>query len=57
MMNSQRSDTEKINLNEKGKKIGIYEVINTMKLLIHAQSNKYKTMSSYYLKCRKMQET
>ena len=27
MMNSQRSDSEKINLNEKGKKIGINEVI------------------------------
>ena len=28
MMNSQRSDTEKINLIEEGKKIGIDEVIN-----------------------------
>ena len=27
MMNSQRSDTEKINLTEEGKKIGINEVI------------------------------
>ena len=27
MMDSQRSDTEKINLIEEGKKIGIYEVI------------------------------
>ena len=36
MMNSQRSDTEKINLIEEGKKIGIDEVIK----------------SSYCLKCR-----
>ena len=28
MMNSQRSDTEKINLIEEGKKIGIDEVVN-----------------------------
>ena len=28
MMNSQRSDIEKINLIEEGKKIGINEVIN-----------------------------
>ena len=28
MMNSQRSDTEKNNLTEEGKKIGINEVIN-----------------------------
>ena len=27
MMNSQRSDTEKINLIEEGKKIGIHEII------------------------------
>ena len=28
MMNSQRSDAEKVNLIEEGKKIGINEVIN-----------------------------
>ena len=32
MMSSQRSDTEKINLIEEGKKIGIYEVINCNKI-------------------------
>ena len=34
MMNSQRSDTEKINLVGKGKKIGMMKLLNTMKLLI-----------------------
>ena len=35
MMNSQRSDTEKINLTEKGKKkVDIDEVIKRKKLLI-----------------------
>ena len=43
MMNSQTSDIEKNNLIEEGKKIGIDEVINTVKLV----------MSSYCLKCRK----
>ena len=33
MMNNQRSDTEKINLIEEGKRMGRDEVINTMKLL------------------------
>ena len=32
-MNNQRSDTEKINLIEGGKRMGRDEVINTMKLL------------------------
>ena len=33
MMNSQRSDTEKINLIEQGKKIGIDEVIKQNELI------------------------
>ena len=33
MMNSQRSDAEKINLIEVGKKIGINEVINRNKII------------------------
>ena len=32
MMNRQRSDAEKINLIEEGKKIGINEVIDSLKL-------------------------
>ena len=53
MMNSQRGDTEKINLVGEGKKIGMMKLLNTMKLLITVSSLKYKTMSSYGLKCRK----
>ena len=34
MMKSQRSDTEKINLVEEGKSIGIHRILNVMKLLI-----------------------
>ena len=33
MMNSQRSDVEKINLIEEGKKIGINEVIKSNKII------------------------
>ena len=33
MMNSQRSDTEKINLIEEGKKIGINEVIKCNEII------------------------
>ena len=33
MMNSQRSDAEKINLMEEGKKIGINEVINRNEII------------------------
>ena len=33
-MNSQRIGTEKINLIEEGKEIGIDKIINTMKLLL-----------------------
>ena len=34
MMNTQRSDSEKINLIEEGKKIGINEVIKQNKIII-----------------------
>ena len=33
MMNSQRSDTEKINLIEEGKKVGINEVIRLNEII------------------------
>ena len=33
MMNSQRSDTEKINVIEEGKKIGIDEIIKRIELI------------------------
>ena len=53
MMNSQRSDTEKTNLIEEGKKIGIDEVIKHNEIINKTQiSLKYKKMSSYCLKCR-----
>ena len=44
MMNSQKSDTEEINVIEEGKKIGIDEV---------NKQNEVITMPSYCLKCRK----
>ena len=34
MMNNQRNDTEKINLIEEVKKIGMMKLLNTMKLSI-----------------------
>ena len=34
MINIQRSDAEKVNLIEEGKKIGIKKLLRTMKLLI-----------------------
>ena len=34
MMNSQRSDAEKIDLLEEGKKVSVSEVLSLMKLLI-----------------------
>ena len=59
MMNSQRSDAEKIHLIKEGKKIDINEVIkhneavnNNLKYQI-----KYKTMLSYCLKCKKSTES
>ena len=44
MMNSQKSDTEEINVIEEGKKIGIDEV---------NKQNEVITMPPYCLKCRK----
>ena len=54
MMNSQRSETGKINLIEEGKKIGIDEVIKHNEIIKKGlKCFKYKSMSSYSLKCRK----
>ena len=50
MMNSQRSDPEKMNLIEEGKEIDIDEIIK------HNESLKHKTISCYCLKCRKNRE-
>ena len=55
MMNSQRSDTEKNNLIEEGKIIGIDDVIKSNEI-IKLLSLKYKTMSSYCLKSKKNTE-
>ena len=56
MMNNQRSDAEKNDLIEKGKKKKKKQVLmksrSAMKLLITVQNHKYK-MKSYCLKCRK----
>ena len=52
MMKSQRSDVEKINLIEEGKKIGANEVICAIKLLVTVYNRKHK-MKSYCLKCSK----
>ena len=57
MMKSQRSDTEKINLIEKGKKYVLMNLLNAITLLITILSIKYKTMLSYCLKCKKTQKT
>ena len=55
MMNSQRSDTEKINLIKGGKKIGINEVIKHNKIINNSLNHKYGIykMKSYCLKCKK----
>ena len=52
LMNSQRSDSEKISLIEEGKKIGINEVIKRNKMINNSLKRHYK-MESYCLKCRK----
>ena len=58
MMNSQRSETGKINLIEEGKKIGIDEVIKHNEIIKKGlKCFKYKSMSSYSLKCRKNTES
>ena len=49
MMKSQRSDAEKNNLIEHGKRKVIDEIIDKM--------YKYKTMLSYCLQCKKIQRT
>ena len=41
MMNSQTSDTEKINLIEEGKKQVLEKLLSVMKLLITVQNHKY----------------
>ena len=58
MMNSQRSDTEKNNLIEKGKKTGINEVIKQNKIINSSLNNRHDIyihikMKSYCLKCKK----
>ena len=60
MMNTQRSDAEKINLIEKGRKIGINEVIKRNEI-INVSLKPYMwylhmKMKSYCLKCRKVTE-
>ena len=57
MMDSQRSDTEKINLIKEGKKEALLKPLNRMILLKTVLSLKNKTMSSYCLKCRKNTES
>ena len=42
MMNSQRSDAEKVSLIEEGKKIGIDKVFKRNEILITVKSNTYK---------------
>ena len=51
IMNSQRSNTEKINLIEGGKKLGINEVIKHEEIINYSLNHKYK-MKSYCLKCK-----
>ena len=55
MMNSQRSDAEKISLIEEGKKIGINEVIKSNEVINNNLNYQtyYKTMLFYCLKCKK----
>ena len=48
MMKTQRSDTEKNNLIEEGKRKALIKLLDKI--------NKYKTMLSYCLKCRKSRE-
>ena len=57
MMNSQRSNAEKVNLIEEGKKTAINEVIKRNELLITIWNNIFNLVSikrkSYCLNCRK----
>ena len=52
MINCQRSDVEKINLIEKGKKWASMKLPSTMKLLIIIPNCKYK-MECYCMRCKK----
>ena len=56
MMNSQRSNVEKISLIEESKKIGIIEVIKRNEIMNNSLKQSYK-MKSYCLKCRKDTES
>ena len=56
MMNCQRSDTKKINVIEEVKKTGIDEIIKCNEIISNSLKSKYRTMSSYCLKCRKNTE-
>ena len=58
MMNSQRSDVEKIILIEEGKKLVLMKLLIAMKLTITVYNNKYVwvKMKSFCLKCRKNAE-
>ena len=54
MMNSERSDIEKkITWLKKVNKETLITLLNAMNLLITVESQKYKTMLSYCLKCKK----
>ena len=59
MITSQKSDAEKINLIEEGKKIGINEVIKRNEVINNnlKYQIEYKTMLSYCLKCKKNTES
>ena len=56
IMNSQRSDAEKINLIEEGKKIDINEVIKCNEVINNNLKDQiqYKTVLYYCLKCKKI---
>ena len=55
-MNRQRSDTEKINLIEVGKNIGIDKAIKHNEIINKSLGLTYKTMLSYCLECKKIQK-
>ena len=53
MMSSQRSDTEKINLIEEGKKIGIDEVVRCNKIINNSLKSQIETNVILLLKVQK----
>ena len=57
MMNSQRSNTEKVNLIEEGKKTSIDEIIKHNEIVNTVYSLKYFKSSCYCLKCSKNTES